>query len=847
MTVRSHNSPYSHVIVLSPTAPKTSGGSLELVDGQIALTQERSGTPTGQKVVPSLAGASAKDEFKIQVGTGRKSSSGNITNKNISTVPFTKDEILDVTYSGAQAPVLASVTLGYNGVAGTGFKLKEKQATSVSLWLSGAPLAYLGYNEGEAHLMFSIYAGNPDECTNCAEPCASVSCKDITTNLVERIRNHELRAGGAGESFKVSDLIEVIPTFSCVPTKTPTGTATYYTLTINDGGTQEALAVVAQSYPNDVVNRISYTGITSVYQILTTGGTPAAFSPLTSNALLFDCECPTNYTEAAGGFIYTITADDAGADISATLLDTVVGVSDQEGAVSGISYATTAAGLTPGTNTGETGTASAAGTGATFTVVVGGGGTVTSVTLTAEGSGYVVGETITIAGTALTGGSSPADDVVVTVTALEVEATSIVKTGNNGSIGNYVVSFESQLSDAVIANIEAVNDTYTVYFEGEAETLCIPDSQPADTSWVAGESCTVSTQQYYIDLKDTECGESRLVELQAAYPNLTITEDTTTTHTNCRRRYLTTVTSDVVCEGCETPEYIFEAPADYSFEIWKAVAIEEAGLTSYTFESTTSIANMTTTPQSVTLENGSGVTYTGDGTGAVITIAGSTATEANLVTLTSSGTGYEVGETISIDLATALGGSETGTVVFTITGVNGEYPTDCECGITFKAKLADLCPPATLTNNGPGYNSIKPTTPQGVKIMVSAGEAPENLLFGYKFVTMPFKVTYDARHFEGTGWGVQFMRQEKEQYERFLGTSHARNYAEGWFQGHETKLEPCSQYDVVTVKIKRKNYAGTQSRQVEEHIRYLFVFDSGRLCEYEALFNSLGGAFSCPA
>jgi len=843
MTVRSHNSPYSHVIVLSPTAPKTSGGSLELVDGQIALTQERSGTPTGQKVVPSLAGASAKDEFKIQVGTGRKSTSGNVSNKNIATVPFTKDEILDVTYSGAKAPVLASVTLGYNGVAGTGFKLKEKQATSVSLWLSGAPLQYLGYNDGEAHLMFSIYAGNPDECTNCAEPCASVSCKDITTNLVERIRTHQLRAGGVGESVTVGDLIDVIPTFSCVPTSTPTGTATYYTLTINDGGTQEDLAVVAQSYPNDVVNRISYTGITSVYQILTTGGAPAAFSPLTSNALLFDCECPTNYTEAAGGFIYTITAYDTGADISTTLLDTVVGVSDQEGAISTTTFATSAAGLTPGTNTGETGTASGAGTGATFTVTVGGGGTVTGVTLTAEGSGYVVGETITIAGTALTGGSSPADDVVVTVTALEVEATSIVKTGNNGSIGNYVVSFESQLSDAVIANIEAVNDTYTVYFEGEADTLCIPDAQPADTSWVAGESCTVSTQQYYIDLKDTECGDSRLAELQDAYPNLTITEDTTTTHTNCRRRYLTTVTSDVVCEGCETPEYIFEAPADYSFEVWKAVAIEDGGLTSFTVlpDTTFDIANNA----SIAVATGS-ITTNGTGTGASFTVNANADGTFKSVTLTNSGEGYEVGDTITIP-GTALSGNGDDDIVLTVTGVSGQYPTDCECGITFKAKLVDLCPPATLTNNGAGYASIKPVTPQGVKIMVSGGEAPENLLFGYKYVTMPFKVTYDARHFEGTGWGIQFMRQEKEQYERFLGTSHARNYAEGWFQGHETKLEPCSQYDVVTVKIKRKNYAGTQSRQVEEHIRYLFVFDSGRLCEYEALFNSLGGAFTCPA
>lgn len=86
------------------------------------------------------------------------------------------------------------------------------------------------------------------------------------------------------------------------------------------------------------------------------------------------------------------------------------------GTVVDFTYATSAAGLTPGTNTGEATTSAGAGTGATFTVVVGGGGTVTSVALVAAGTGYEVGEVLTIAGTDLTGGASPADDIVITVT-----------------------------------------------------------------------------------------------------------------------------------------------------------------------------------------------------------------------------------------------------------------------------------------------------------------------------------------------------------------------------------------------------------------------------------------------
>lgn len=86
------------------------------------------------------------------------------------------------------------------------------------------------------------------------------------------------------------------------------------------------------------------------------------------------------------------------------------------GTVTDITYATSAAGLTPGTNTGVASTSGGAGTGATFDVVVGGGGTVTSVAINAAGTGYEIGEVLTIAGTALTGGATPADDIVVTVT-----------------------------------------------------------------------------------------------------------------------------------------------------------------------------------------------------------------------------------------------------------------------------------------------------------------------------------------------------------------------------------------------------------------------------------------------
>ena len=68
-----------------------------------------------------------------------------------------------------------------------------------------------------------------------------------------------------------------------------------------------------------------------------------------------------------------------------------------------------------GTNLATTG---GTGTGATFDVSVDASG-VATVTLNTAGSGYVVGDQLTIAGTSLTGGASPADDIVFTVASID--------------------------------------------------------------------------------------------------------------------------------------------------------------------------------------------------------------------------------------------------------------------------------------------------------------------------------------------------------------------------------------------------------------------------------------------
>ena len=93
--------------------------------------------------------------------------------------------------------------------------MKENEATTVSLKLFGEQLSYLGFRDGVANMEFSVFSGAPDACDNCLNPCANTSCQSIVEDLVENIREYELRAGsdaGTGASIKVGDLVEVIGT-----------------------------------------------------------------------------------------------------------------------------------------------------------------------------------------------------------------------------------------------------------------------------------------------------------------------------------------------------------------------------------------------------------------------------------------------------------------------------------------------------------------------------------------------------------------------------------------------------------------------------------------------------------
>jgi len=796
MNSRSHNSAYSRLMVLSELGGQSvvpaGTGSLRLANGQVGLFRMASKTANGPTSVASLDGYGAKELFQIQVGTGRTQDAGGMTNKNFSTISFTRDDILDVTVDTAKAPVYSSVTLGYNGTAGTGIKLKENEATTVSLKLFGEQLSYLGFRDGVANMEFSVFSGAPDACDNCLNPCATTSCTSIVRDLVDNIRNYELRAGsdaGTGASIKVGDLVDVIGTYSCTPELVASSTTVKYNLTIEDEGTGEALAAVASQY-DETVERISREGITSVYQLLSGGGLPTAFQAPASILIdasgderevriLEDCDtCPAGFTQfpASGdGFLYQVVLPE-GANTTNVLAQL------------------------------ETDTA-----------------------VTAANSSLLDTNTR---------GTGPVGTEIIILN-LDVEIT----------VEELIASLDNDLTLALTPA------EYEASAVSPADAICVGDvDYAATTAWVAGETCNLYQKTIQLDV-DLDCGPfasatartaaaaAKLAELQAIYSDLSVTLDAAAIG-ECRARYNAVLTSEPVCDGCEVEEPIFPAmPDDYEFSAWAERTVGASEITSFTVADTTTV---TIAADDVETVNEGTAAVTSKPAGStfsfkVITSVAGSAVEDVVVQLDTANpsSGLAVGDTIVINLNT-LNALNSGTITITITGIGGEFPDDCECGIKFVAKNAFLCPPAMLAEQ------IGTFTPKGVKIQVSGGEAPSVLQEGYQYVTTPFRVTRHERDFDGTSWGINYVKQEKASAEYFAGISPRMSYAEGYLSGFETKLEPCLQYDKFTVKLRRNNYAGTASRRMAEEIRYVFLIPQGAQCAYQDFIEALGGVTECP-
>lgn len=931
--------PFSKLFVLNPSSPMTSGGSRDLGDGQVGLFRSKSGS-RGAVAVPDTL-TFKNEKYFLEVGTNVNNAEAGQTQKGLRSPMFSSKDVYDITYDEALESKVHKVRLGWDGLASNtdkGIKLNKGEMATVSIQLSGEPLSYYGIKGGVYEQSFSMFE---DWAEACESDCEPVDCKTGTLKLVEDILNHQVRGASlAGNKVKLSHFIKVAPVISCWQDVVPTITATSYCLEICDNGDDAALGLVQAQYPGYTVKRTDYENNTSTYEILKTDGTglPSAFTHWDAN-LKTNCAgaCPSGYSLSAGGFLYSVSVEDDGADIGSSLFAT------GSGGVSTLTFSQIGNNLSDDTYNGVPMSATSGdGSGATFTITVSGGaGVVASVAVDNAGSGFEIGDTITIEGDAgtldgtagtdditlvvvstnatqaaeecglsessgsiktggfsfvsaggsgitngtyaaipqssttgsgtgakfnlvvtgndVTGvtivehgtghavgdvitidgdegaldGNASGDKVTITITALNTQATTVSKIGQSSyGVGKYGIIFETELTDAEISCLTGVDDTLKIEYVGEVEDVCTPDSL-STTAWTACGTCGVGEWMAYIDLDDTDCGANRIAELEKEYPALAGTF--------------------IAASAATAGNVLLVSPTKATYT--------DDDRTADTYTSVTGTAS-------------------GSGTGATFTIVVDDTGETYVTAITAAGSGYVTGETITIAKAD-IGSTGTDLVLtveeavssddysdcrrrywttvqsnvvcedcetekfvfeepksfwtsmWTLVPQQGAEDTDCLCGLYAEGKNLKLCPPKELADKLGTVNGQ-------ITINISGGSHLASHQLGYKdHIKNEFAVNHIQRAFNGTGWGEDFWDEERRSYNENLAFPVGKSYEERYLKGTTPKLEPCQQYDSISVWVRREIPSGGWSQRLQENYRLKFIFPKGTGSTFKSFFNQV--------
>lgn len=131
---------------------------------------------------------------------------------------------------------------------------------------------------------------------------------------------------------------------------------------------------------------------------------------------------------------------------------------------------------------------------------------------------------------------------------------------------------------------EGGRDTYTVYSADEVvagdlpagstfnligETRNVCTLPPTTVNWVANGTLLRQSRAFRLTIADDNCGDNRLADIQAAYPNLVVT--VLNGEKECIHTYETTVKSDCYEDGCAIDQIKFTAPAPFEGAIWEEV------------------------------------------------------------------------------------------------------------------------------------------------------------------------------------------------------------------------------------------------------------------------------------
>ena len=314
------------------TSVRQTGVNESLVDGELMVVTTQNPTARGLRHATNLNVPKNQKYFKIEVGADKRVNSRSYVYGDSSTQFFALEDIKEVRVA---RPVSNEVEvdewiIGYNGgndlSTGLDFKSSDKNFTIV-LELDGGSIPWRGGDTNVERVVISEPVGELLPYNSClvGDDCAPLPCKEITENLIERLRERQ-----AGGGYKLKEVADITPIYSC-DRVVGTDEFTFYTLENCDLGDAQSLAII-QSQTTTPVVRIARRGSVSIYQTFVPTGSAPADVEITFRSIMADCDsCPEDYTLVAGGYIYSFTINDNGTPTSPTIPTAVGGTLKRQG------------------------------------------------------------------------------------------------------------------------------------------------------------------------------------------------------------------------------------------------------------------------------------------------------------------------------------------------------------------------------------------------------------------------------------------------------------------------------------------------------------------------------------
>lgn len=411
----------------------------------------------------------------------------------------------------------------------------------------------------------------------------------------------------------------------------------------------------------------------------------------------------------------------------------------------------------------------------------------------------------------------------------------VIKNGQSGSVGTYSVVVDNELTSAEIATFLAASTakgTATITKVGEIATVCA-NGTTTDIAWVEGETCNVSNEIYKITLPDTECGASRLTELQEAFPYNTVALDGNTTRTVTLTG--TSGTANVTVGGVD---YLSTFATSLTQTATNFVTTHAAAIKAATGITVTSAAAV--------------LTFTGINLGFPTIAAANVTTDlAGTVAAATSTTvegGCQTSYTISVptnlvcdecsdiynDYFTSNAPATYEAISWTKVEGTPAYGT-CKMGIRFKGKEFFVAP-------GEELRDMLSYEESSTKIEVSGGYITEVREGIGSIIDNPMKVTYLSKWQPRTHMGGNLTQYEDEGRYFFQGEDRHKNYLERVIASDTSLIDTRKQYVDVTIEIERNQFAGGNSQKYNNTNAYVFHAEFGRHDDLLALANKIAGA-----